>query len=99
MDRIHSFFICYDIRQPKRLGQVHRLVKRYAHQVQESVYYCQVKTSVMTDFKTQLERVIDLDVDDVRIYRLIHNRPIFWMGKSIHQNGIMDFSLPAVSEM
>jgi|GEM_PF-1727839 CRISPR-associated endonuclease Cas2 len=99
MDRVHGFFICYDIRHPQRLRKVHRLVKRYAHQLQESVYYCQVKTSVMSECKLKLEALIDQQIDDVRIYQLRHRSPIYWMGRPIQADGILDFSLPFGSDI
>lgn len=63
-----KYLICYDIRSPKRLKKVHKVITQYAISVQLSVYWADLDKQNLKQMITLLEKVIDNKVDDIRIY-------------------------------
>jgi len=66
-----SRLIAYDIRDPRRLGQVFRFLKGAAIPIQYSVFL-QIEASrrEMADVEERLIQLLDANEDDVRIYPL-----------------------------
>ena len=62
------YLICYDIADPKRLGKVHRRAVRHAAFVQYSVYYLNGTPAQLNDMLSDIEEVINENLDDVRAY-------------------------------
>jgi len=48
------YLVCYDIRDPKRLRKVHRLMKAYGEPWQYSVFYCTLKAIDRVRLETAL---------------------------------------------
>ena len=63
-----NFLICYDIRHPKRLHRLGRLISNHAMQVQYSVYYTTLYPSQMNSLIKTIKKIIKPSEDDVRIY-------------------------------
>ena len=64
------YLISYDIRNPRRLVRVMRRVRKQATPVQYSVYYAQLYAAELELLISDLNGLIDSEVDDVRIYAL-----------------------------
>ena len=54
----------------KRLRQVAKLCERYGVRVQNSVFEVMVDPAQLVELKTQLQQLIDVQRDSVRLYRL-----------------------------
>lgn len=64
------FVIAYDIRDPKRLREVHRTAKRYGYALQYSVFICDLSQPDLIRFKWDMGDVIHDDDDEVVIIDL-----------------------------
>ena len=64
------FLICYDIRDPKRLRRVHKLMKAYGEPWQYSVFYCTLKAIDRVRLETALRETMNLKEDQVLIVDL-----------------------------
>lgn len=70
MAHLNNYLICYDIREPKRLKQVHKCACTYAMAIQRSVFYARLRAPELDDLIRELESLIDNRVDDIRIYNV-----------------------------
>ncbi len=80
--------VCYDIRDPRRLGRVHRYLKRIAVPMQYSVFLLYVNPIDLDRIVGALERLIDLREDDIRIYPLPQNPDWQCWGRSLWPDGV-----------
>lgn len=62
--------VAYDITDPRRLYRTARLLRRYGHRVQQSVFECHLDARTVPRLVVELEGLIDARVDRVAIYRL-----------------------------
>ncbi len=62
------WILAYDIADPRRLGRVHRAVKRVGVPIQYSVYFLEMNPVALGAFLRRIERIIDDRADDVRAY-------------------------------
>lgn len=62
--------VAYDIRDPKRLRAVHKLLKAYGYPVQYSVFVCDLTRAEKTAFRWHLGGAIDHGADSVVIVDL-----------------------------
>lgn len=67
------YLVCYDIRDPKRLRQVHKLMKAYGEPWQYSVFYCTLKAIDRVRLETALRQTMNLKEDQVLIVDLGSN--------------------------
>lgn len=65
-----NYLICYDIREPKRLGRIYRLMKGRGLHIQYSVFFSKISWTELNELKQEIKRIIDEGEDDVRIYPL-----------------------------
>lgn len=65
-----SYLVAYDIRDPKRLRRVHKLVKAYGEPWQLSVFYCVLKDIDRARLENDLRELIHHRVDQVLILDL-----------------------------
>ena len=67
----------------KRLRQVAKLCQRYGMRVQNSVFEVLVDSAQLTLLKSQLQKLIDPELDSIRFYRLgnAYENKIETMGK------------------
>ncbi len=68
--RAITYVIAYDITDPRRLAQVHRLLREEAFPVQYSVFLATLHTAAIDRLLARLGRLIDPSRDDVRAYPL-----------------------------
>ena len=84
-----NYLICYDIRDPKRLGRVLRLMKGHGLHVEYSVFYCSLTWPELQALKNDLLMRIDDEKDDVRIYPLPGTVKVMKIGKgAMIPNGV-----------
>ncbi len=62
--------VAYDIREPKRLRRVHRVMKGFGFKLQYSVFLCDLTAAERFDLLTELMEVIDEAVDCIAIVEL-----------------------------
>lgn len=64
------FFVCYDIRDPKRWRQVFKIMKSHGEHWQYSVFFCVLKPIDRVRMQTQLEIAMNLKEDQTMIIDL-----------------------------
>jgi len=64
------FVVAYDIRSPKRLAKVARVMKNYGTRVQKSVFECDLDEKLYAEMKRKIQKALDLRMDSVRYYAL-----------------------------
>jgi len=67
---MREYIICYDITDPKRLGRIHRALKKKALPVQYSVFLFNGTPDQLALCLARLEALMDPDTDDIRAYPL-----------------------------
>lgn len=83
----HRFLVAYDIRDDKRLRQVHKTVKGYGWAMQYSVFICDLDVVELTELRTELGGIIHHSSDSIAIIDLgppeeRGGRCFIFMGKS-----------------
>ncbi len=68
LNRPRRWLIAYDLREPRRIARVHRLLTKVAVPVQYSVFAARGSQAAMRQLARQIEALIDTAVDDVRMY-------------------------------
>ncbi len=64
------YLVCYDIRDPKRLRRVHRVLRGYGEACQYSVFFCALKDIDRVRLQTNLEEQMNQKEDQVMILDL-----------------------------
>lgn len=64
------YVVAYDIREPKRLRQVHKTMKGFGYPLQYSVFVCDLDPSEKIAMKAGVGDVIDHRLDSVAIIDL-----------------------------
>jgi len=78
---IHALVI-YDIQDDRRRGKFAKCMQGYGHRVQKSAFEVFLKQGVYKVMLQKLQRMIDQQEDNVRIYRIHTNNDIALMGNS-----------------
>jgi CRISPR-associated protein Cas2 len=65
-----NYLVCYDIRDPKRLRKVHRLMKAYGEGWQYSVFYCTLRAIDRVRLENGLRELIHFKEDQVLLVDL-----------------------------
>ena len=66
-----NFLICYDIANKKRLSKVAKSLEKEAIRIQNSLfYYMDGSLDDIKEIVKTLEEIIDLQEDDIRIYKV-----------------------------
>ena len=73
------FLLAYDIRCPKRLQRVQRMVAREGYGLQQSVYLVRSSRWQLRRLLKRLEGALDPNEDDVRAYPVTHPAQL-WCG-------------------
>ncbi len=68
MERAGWYMVCYDIANPRRLGKVHRVMKKNGISAQRSVFFAHGSEKKMEALMAELGKVIRKDADDIRAY-------------------------------
>lgn len=64
------YLVCYDIREPKRLRRVHKVMKGFGESWQYSVFFCVLKAIDRVRMQTALEAEMNLKLDKTLILDL-----------------------------
>lgn len=64
------YLVCYDIREPKRLRRIHKLMKAYGEPWQYSVFYCTLKSIDRVRLENAVREVMNQREDQVLIVDL-----------------------------
>ncbi|QYK48355.1 MAG: CRISPR-associated endonuclease Cas2 [Phycisphaeraceae bacterium] len=67
------FLVCYDIREPKRLRRIHKLMKAYGEPWQYSVFYCTLKAIDRVRLENAAREILNLKEDQLLIVDLGSN--------------------------
>lgn len=91
----NAWLIAYDIADPRRLGRVHRLLKKVAVPIQYSVFLAWLNERQLRWLVEQLRSRIRVCEDDVRLYHLpvVAELTVLgrqWMPDGVHlfRNGV-----------
>jgi CRISPR-associated protein Cas2 len=89
--------IAYDIANPKRLGRVHRYLKKMALPLQYSVFLIELDAERRDKIIRHLGTLIHDKQDDVRIYPLPDQPEWVMLGKALWGDGLLltGMKLPA----
>ncbi|MDD2760578.1 MAG: CRISPR-associated endonuclease Cas2 [Methylomonas sp.] len=82
----------YDIANPRRLGKVHRMLKKLGLPVQYSVFTVVMKRPRLLRLLERVEQQIEEVEDDVRCYRLPPNADTVSLGKQFFPDDVMLFT-------
>ena len=86
--------ICYDIACPRRLGRIHRLLKKHATPLQYSVFLFSGTDAALQTCLQKLQTLMDPRHDDIRAYPLPQRGLHLVLGASLLPQGIVLGSLP-----
>ncbi|CAB4243824.1 CRISPR-associated endoribonuclease Cas2 [Methylacidimicrobium sp. AP8] len=64
------YLVCYDIRDPKRLRRVHKVLKGYGEAWQLSVFFCVLQDIDRVRLQSELEEQMNLSEDQAVILDL-----------------------------
>lgn len=64
------YLVCYDIRDPKRLRRVHKVLKGYGEAWQFSIFFCVLKDIDRVRLQTDLEEEMNQKEDQTMILDL-----------------------------
>ncbi len=64
------YLVAYDVRHPKRLRRVHRLMRSYGDALQLSVFRCTLSDLHLAHLRALLEQVVKTSEDQVVIVHL-----------------------------
>jgi CRISPR-associated protein Cas2 len=86
------YLIAYDIANPRRLGRVHRSLKKQGLPVQYSVFTVVMKRRALLRLLDTLQRLILPAEDDIRCYRLPEHSRFNTLGRQYFPEDVMLFS-------
>ena len=81
--------IAYDIASPKRLGRVHRYLKKIALPLQYSVFLVEMDAERRDKVLKHLRTLIHPKQDDVRVYPLPNAPEWVMLGKALWGDGLL----------
>jgi CRISPR-associated endonuclease Cas2 len=88
-NRTQLHVLAYDISMdPKRLTQVHRVVRKWGFPLQYSVFLIPGKPSQIRTLLSELETIIDSRLDDIRVYPLPAKVDIVQLGRGSGLDGL-----------
>ncbi len=90
-----DYIICYDIANPRRLGRIHRALKKLAMPVQYSVFLFSGSEAQLQCCLAHLQHLMEPNEDDIRAYPLPQRGLRLVLGTSALPEGILLGSLPA----
>jgi|SRR5579884_2176310 len=84
-----SWLIAYDIADPRRLGRVHRFLKRHAIPVQYSAFVLQANQINLELVLSGIADRIDPACDDIRAYHVPNQCEVKALGRQHLPDGIL----------
>jgi len=86
------YLIAYDIADPRRLGKVHRILKKQGLPVQYSVFTVVMTRPRLLRLLERIAQKIEHKEDDVRCYRLPGNTDTVTLGRQFFPADVMLFT-------
>lgn len=86
------YLVSYDIADPKRLGRIHRVLKKQGLPVQYSVFMVTMTTPRLNKLLDTVKKLIDDGEDDFRCYALPANIECKQLGSRLFPDDVMLFS-------
>lgn len=83
------WLVAYDIRDKRRLRKVYRFLCGHATPVQYSVFMMRASAGRIGRLVKDLEEIIDLHDDDVRIYRIPEPAEAVTRGRALLPSGVL----------
>lgn len=83
-----TWLVCYDIRAPRRLRRVHRLLRKRGATLQYSAFLVHVDDARLQGLLAPLRREIDAHEDDLRAYHLPTRCKVWTVGAQDLPDGI-----------
>lgn len=83
-----TWLVCYDIRQPRRLRRVHRILRKCGATVQYSAFSVRADDGGLRDLLDELRGEIAEHADDVRAYHVPDHCKVWTLGKQDLPDGI-----------
>lgn len=83
-----DYIVCYDITDPRRLGRIHRAMKKQALPLQRSVFLLQGSELSLRRCLDELELLMDPHDDDIRAYPLPQRGLRLVLGPSALPEGV-----------
>lgn len=80
MARTAWYMFCYDIANPKRLGRVHRIMKKHGLAAQRSLFFVHGTEKRMERLLSELGKVIRSKEDDIRAYPVENPKKVWTTG-------------------
>ena len=90
-----DFIICYDIADPRRLGHIHRRLKKLAIPLQYSVFLFRGSENQLQRCLEMLEHQMNRHEDDIRAYPLPQRDLRLVLGPSALPDGVLWSALPS----
>lgn len=87
-----DWLISYDIRDPRRLGRLHRFLKEVAAPIQYSVFAMRDTPGRIGRLACEIETRIHVKQDDVRIYPVPDDPQFYTIGHQIIEVGGATFA-------
>ncbi|MCX9157924.1 CRISPR-associated endonuclease Cas2 [Niveibacterium sp. 24ML] len=84
-----AWLIAYDISQPRRLRQVHRLMREEGIPVQYSAFILTASDRQLDHLLADLRELIDPTCDDVRAYHIPQRCAVWSLGRNSLPSGIL----------
>jgi CRISPR-associated protein Cas2 len=91
-----TWFIAYDVRDPRRLRRVHRVLRREGLAVQYSAFCIDASEVQLLKLLAQLEALLDSSRDDLRAYHVPARCAVWCMGRQGWPDGINVSPLEAI---
>jgi CRISPR-associated protein Cas2 len=82
------WLVAYDIRQPRRLRRVHRILRRQGLAAQYSAFTVEADDAAILTLLAALEAQIDRSEDDLRAYHLPARCPVWRLGAQRWPEGV-----------
>jgi len=82
------WLVAYDIRDPRRLGRIHRYLRKRAFAAQYSVFVFEGNDAMLEALIADLSMLMDTAVDDVRAYHLPAHCRVWQLGAQAWPEGI-----------
>ena len=91
MTQLYStrWLVCYDIRDPKRLGKIFRLLKKHGTPMQYSVFLLETSAAGIRKILLKMTAIMDTRSDDIRVYGLPNQPQFDTIGESMLPLGVM----------
>ncbi|MGD8175640.1 CRISPR-associated endonuclease Cas2 [Marinimicrobium sp. ARAG 43.8] len=77
------YLVAYDVRNPKRLRLVHRVLKDFACGGQKSAFECYLTQAEHDELTTRVEECMDTDEDALLVIRLTDRDSVSTMGIAV----------------